>query len=60
MADLRAYYETELQDLRDRLSDLTGRSSGREKSREATLQEEVQNMRIQVRELQDSLDDAHM
>jgi hypothetical protein len=57
MADLRAYYEAELQDLRGKL---TERSTSRDRGREHMLQEEIQTMRLQLRELQDAVDDANM
>ena len=68
LSDLRAYYEAEIQDLRHKLSDLSGGASlslsattaCRETARERILQEENQSLRGQMRDLQDSLDDAHM
>ncbi|XP_070206399.1 mitotic spindle assembly checkpoint protein MAD1-like [Littorina saxatilis] len=67
MADLRAYYEAEVQDLRHKLGTMTGDPlmsfsvpGGRETARERILQEEIHGLRQQLRELQDSLDDAHI
>ena len=68
LSDLRVYYEAEIQDLRRKLSALSGgpvlsslsTAADRETARERILQEENQTLRREIRDLQDSLDDAHM
>lgn len=61
LADLRAYYEAEMQELRERLSAVSDVSlSGRETNMERMLREENQSLRLRCQDLQDMVDDAHM
>ena len=68
LSDLRVYYEAEIQDLRHKLASLSeglvlsssSTATDRQTARERILQEENQSLRRQIRDLQDSLDDAHM
>ncbi|XP_076453109.1 uncharacterized protein LOC143288470 isoform X2 [Babylonia areolata] len=66
LSDLRSYYEAEIHDLRQKLTaeglrpSSSSASAGRELARERILQEENQMLRLQLRDLQDSLDDSQI
>ncbi|KAK7494026.1 hypothetical protein BaRGS_00014684 [Batillaria attramentaria] len=67
LADLRAYYEAEIQELRDQLTAAAGgpvlsssSSMGRETATERILREENQSLRLKCQDLQDALDDANI
>lgn len=66
LADLRAYYEAELKDLREKLSLVTdgqrifATSTQMESVEERILREENHTLRQHCQDLQDVLDDANM
>ncbi|KAL8559886.1 hypothetical protein ACOMHN_016932 [Nucella lapillus] len=68
LSDLRSYYEAEIQDLRQKLgaeglrlsSSTSAVGVGRDRTREGLLQEENQMLRLQLRDLQDTLHDSQI